>query len=87
MVRRFGGRTLLESRRVRDAIPGLSTFPTRLRTDTTHSNLCTKLVNMSLDEWLDGSRDIVDPEVRAYVGSLVNAVRLKLPSLALLLTL
>lgn len=29
---------------------------------------------MSLDEWLDFSRDTVDPEVRAYVGSLVNAV-------------
>ena len=29
---------------------------------------------MSLDPWLDGSNDTVDPQVRAYVGSLVNAV-------------
>jgi hypothetical protein len=28
---------------------------------------------MSLDEWLEPA-DTVDPEVRAYVGSLVNAV-------------
>jgi hypothetical protein len=31
---------------------------------------------MSLDDWLDGERHTVDPEVRAYVGSLVNAVRI-----------
>jgi hypothetical protein len=38
-----------------------------------YKNLTTHYT-MSLDEWLDGSHETVDPEVRAYVGSLVNAV-------------
>jgi hypothetical protein len=40
------------------------------------NDILTTYYTMSLDEWLDGSNETVDPEVRAYVGSLVNAVRL-----------
>jgi hypothetical protein len=62
---------------LRKARPGTrrDSIKVQILTHFTTTHIIKYSRKMSLDDWIDGERNTVDPEVRAYVGSLVNAVR------------